>query len=948
MNQLNRSKWHRRSRIGVDFSIKQFDQKIRFLNKMRNTTSDWSVCFFINREEQIANLRSLSVRGPNGTTSGGGFITQIQADKIEIAKLGGDNVNIDNVFPNTWNHIALTYNYSTKLMSIYLNGWLQKTYTFSSPIELDSILFTLFDNQGGNRVVRQEITHFCQINRQLTAKEVRYIAVNGGVLPSSTHPDVLSHITNNKVITKVIKGRSLVQSGGSTWGNNYFNSVETIPANTDGYFEFRITNIDQAGAGVNIGVPLASSPLGSTMYGWQFNGSELSLRFGGTLIGTYEFHEPGFDVYKIERVGSVLNLYVGEILYYSGAIDAAQPLYFSGGSGRPNDGREFNVANCNHNGTPITFDVGNSLNYSDDGLSDDFNLKQSIDVVEQYNYAKPSGSITAVADAGGGDIRISASAHGFVVGQQVTISDTTSYDGVYNITNINDVNTFDVTATFVATETGSYSGALTANHGVLVNYTDDELGLNGEDLQTSIKDFYNKYSAQKTFVNILKGSAINQKALSSSVAIGADFCWFFEITLHKVIQLSGNVILQLYSDTPSTTVVCEALINLSELQIKHLNNISHSIPIQTLTVNTDVKTFKIYALRYFDGVDYRIEVWLNGIKRIDTIDNSSFTGYGLRYLRVSPSGTIKENILHRLHIFNRKLLDSERDLLFDSDKEKVGGSNVIEEVIFSKNGQIGDSGITWNLSDLDNKLLEPESAMPPRKKALTFNGSSQYLRIPNFNPTKELGYTFVIHAQKLTDSDWGTPQSDYLFSKYVATANRLEIYGRAGGYKDLILGNDSESDTFELANNIKLNNLNLYTVRIKEGETTASINGLNNKTETLTSALRDLSDIANDATIGRRTSGYFTGYIGFVMITKGLLSNKEILELVNNTLLKNPSIELQNKHSLELFIDFNNPFDDGGTLKFPDLSPNGHDVIAEGYTDLADLQANLVDIDSLR
>ena len=69
-----------------------------------------------------------------------------------------------------------------------------------------------------------------------------------------------------------------------------------------------------------------------------------------------------------------------------------------------------------------------------------------------------AGSITAVADYSGtvaGTVLITSAAHGLTTGFTILISGTTSYDGRYSITKV-DANTFYITATFVATETGKW------------------------------------------------------------------------------------------------------------------------------------------------------------------------------------------------------------------------------------------------------------------------------------------------------------------------------------------------------------------------------------------------------------------------------------------------------------------------------------------------------------
>jgi hypothetical protein len=72
-----------------------------------------------------------------------------------------------------------------------------------------------------------------------------------------------------------------------------------------------------------------------------------------------------------------------------------------------------------------------------------------------------TGSITAFADAGGGQITVTSATHGLSNGQTILITGTQDYDGGYTISNVA-TNTFEITATFVTTETGTWDiGSLT-------------------------------------------------------------------------------------------------------------------------------------------------------------------------------------------------------------------------------------------------------------------------------------------------------------------------------------------------------------------------------------------------------------------------------------------------------------------------------------------------------
>jgi len=50
----------------------------------------------------------------------------------------------------------------------------------------------------------------------------------------------------------------------------------------------------------------------------------------------------------------------------------------------------------------------------------------------------------AMSDQGSGTARIPMTGHGFVAGSQVLIHGSTNYDGLHIITNVNDVDTFDI------------------------------------------------------------------------------------------------------------------------------------------------------------------------------------------------------------------------------------------------------------------------------------------------------------------------------------------------------------------------------------------------------------------------------------------------------------------------------------------------------------------------
>jgi surface protein len=71
-----------------------------------------------------------------------------------------------------------------------------------------------------------------------------------------------------------------------------------------------------------------------------------------------------------------------------------------------------------------------------------------------------TGSITAFADPGGGQVTVTTdAAHGYANNHVMRITGTTNYDGSYVISSVT-ATTFEITATFVATETGTWNATL--------------------------------------------------------------------------------------------------------------------------------------------------------------------------------------------------------------------------------------------------------------------------------------------------------------------------------------------------------------------------------------------------------------------------------------------------------------------------------------------------------
>lgn len=134
-----------------------------------------------------------------------------------------------------------------------------------------------------------------------------------------------------------------------------------------------------------------------------------------------------------------------------------------------NTTNELGVANARAGGKVV---IGDSYEvFEVSSVSSD----TSITLTSNYVGGTTTGSITAFADPGGGQVTVTSAAHGLSDSMKVTITGTTSYDGTYTITNT-DTDTYEITATFVADDaTGTWSSGSVSGESYV--YYEDEYAL---------------------------------------------------------------------------------------------------------------------------------------------------------------------------------------------------------------------------------------------------------------------------------------------------------------------------------------------------------------------------------------------------------------------------------------------------------------------------------------
>lgn len=241
--------------------------------------------------------------------------------------------------------------------------------------------------------------------------------------------------------------------------------------------------------------------------------------------------------------------------------------------------------------------------------------------------------------------------------------------------------------------------------------------------------------------------------------------------------------------------------------------------------------------------------------------------------------------------------------------------------------------------DGDGNIIE-KGGLPEIKNALTFDGVGNYLRVPDFNPTKEKGYTYLIGISFDNKQYFDAGYRDFVLSKrgVITNFNKL-IYGNPN-IRLIQIYNSAKATVSINYQSAALEDLNfLFFLERDEEEKTSFLNGTskNNAPLKTPQPINGFDEIPGDLLIGLDVgfigSRHLKGSISFYAIWKGVFSEKDVLELTNNTLLKNPSYKLQ--QDCQLLIDFNQPIDDtavSGKFKIKDLSPQNHDIFMEGFT----------------
>ena len=284
-----------------------------------------------------------------------------------------------------------------------------------------------------------------------------------------------------------------------------------------------------------------------------------------------------------------------------------------------------------------------------------------------------------------------------------------------------------------------------------------------------------------------------------------------------------------------------------------------------------------------------------------------------------------------------------------------------------------DSDVGFITNDIPFKInsfgdvSEKDSGLQPRRNGLRFDFlKEQYLKVtglPQIDTT--LGVTIIMVTNNIPlQLNATNVNRDLCFFKDTVFERTIRLSWRNDvGQREMSFISGDVGISFDLLP-IENQKRSIITSRIVNGNLIIDKTGLVSKVSNI-----DGSYVPNNTVPFGRTGATYDLLIGGIppgeliseqyanmdleafIVFRGVLNDEEIKEIVGNGAINNPSLELQEKYPIDLFIDLNKDsyYDDAGTLKIKDLGPNNltiepiSDNLA-GWQTLTDLQNSATEL----
>jgi hypothetical protein len=508
---------------------------------------------------------------------------------------------------------------------------------------------------------------------------------------------------------------------------------------------------------------------------------------------------------------------------------------------------------------------------------------------------------------------------------------------------------------------------LTASHGDLMNFTNDEAGVTNPLIQTA---WQNLYAKQKRGLNFLKATNLLQvQKVGAPLAVTT---WSLYIHLmHEATEPVQKIIFSTLNGINEFGVykipnqhACQIIAN----SVLYGLTFGNFIPLDPnkgtgILFTSNGVTTRVFLKRGEDDV-YLFETHPNTLPVFE-----------LNWFGNQTAGfQLYKSHIGRSSFFTKELSAREINLIMNSPRSdeylSIDQAHLnldFGDVFFSAGDYfVRDRSANNNHAKIFNFApvvdlpfrAEQDTRISERRKALRFvSASNHFLTIANFNPTKEKGYTIIVSSCLDVNRNYST---DILFSKGSnVTLEYKVLYGvNASKFIEYNITDNIGVIQGRLIDHTNYNNSKITHQVMVEQIDNLMVTYLNGfaRSPGSTNSLRGFNEIGNlDLHIGKdlprlgSSNANLNGFIAHVSIYKGVLSQEQILNIVNNSLGAN--INLRDL-DCQLYLNFEEIINDAGTYKIKDWSPQNRTVILNNYS-LAEITEGdpnyrLVDLDTLK
>lgn len=458
--------------------------------------------------------------------------------------------------------------------------------------------------------------------------------------------------------------------------------------------------------------------------------------------------------------------------------------------------------------------------------------------------------------------------------------------------------------------------ALSPNNGTLINFSSDELGTSNEMLRSCDVGFYNGLKLPNRF---LKGNGSSIYAEIPSYTPAPSVWSLYVEFWYDGLAASYNGIF----GGRDSNLGFGVILNGGSIIVCYLGNQNSytAIPgINKVWIQFDGSSRHYYV----NDIDNHVSSSNETFDRVRFLSqfpgNPLYTSNGIiRSIMTTDIPTSWE----RKAIESRELLSMDNELfnldftsMFESGGDyfatDISGNNRHAEVF------------TWTTADKPMNL-NPITLLPDRK-ALSVNGSSQYISVSGFSPTPENGYTIIVGLKFKS----GTPAAAYKGIIMKRDGSKIIGFTTVPSSTTVTFWNNDNvilgSSTVDL---IKINDI-IYLVGIifPDFNLGVYINGMQ---RTLSNSLSNagFEDLSGTLNIGMDNGNYSDAYFVHTSIYKGVADQIELLSAIYNN---KPISRLWS--DCQLHLNYEAFMDDGGTARIKDWSPQNRtsNITANGYS----------------